>query len=69
MEPVQIVRVIGVRGRERQSPVPMFVDDPVGAGGRFGQCEGVVLDYGCGTDGEEGFELGGRKEGAALVGF
>lgn len=58
-----------MRRWDSEAPIAMLVDDPVGAGGRFGEREAVVLDYGRGPNGKEGFQLWRREKRAAFVGF
>lgn len=72
MEPIQIIRVVGVRRGKRQPPPAMDVDDVFGTGGGFRQSYLLaggsgVLDDGGGAHGVEGFEFGGGEERGASV--
>ena len=43
MDPVEIVRVVLVRGWECKLPVAVHMDDIFNAGSRFSECETSVL--------------------------
>ena len=67
MEPVEIVGVVLVRGRERELAVAVRVDDVFGAGGRFGKREGSVLDDGGLAERVQVLDGLGGEDGCALV--
>lgn len=66
--PVQEVRVVLLAGFHEQVPVAMDVDDVFEAGFCLGEFDSaIVLDYRCSAKGMQFLELGGRKDGRAVV--
>ena len=67
MEPVEIVGVVLVRGRERELPVAVHVDDVFGAGGGLGEREASVLYDGGRAERAQVLDGLGGEDGGALV--
>lgn len=47
VEPVEIIRVIGLIGSDYQFSFPIFGQDVLGDGGRFCESDVAILDYWC----------------------
>lgn len=67
MEPVEVVGVVLVGRRKRETAVTVLVDDVLDAGAGFGEGEVVILDDGRLAEGIEVFDGLRGEDGVALV--
>jgi hypothetical protein len=67
MEPVEVVGIVLVGGEECQPSVAVNVDDVLGAGSGFSECEISVLNHGSLTEWVEIFDRLWREDGGTLV--
>ena len=67
MEPVEIIGVVLVRGRERELPVAVHLVDIFHAGAGFGECEASILYDRGGAEWVQVFDGLRGEYGGALV--
>lgn len=67
VEPVEIIGIVRVRGREREVAVAVLVNDVFDAGGGLGECEAAVLDDGGLAERAQVVDGLGREDRGTLV--